>query len=98
MQYLLDIDYFSHNKIIDSGLLRDNPQIKDTKNLPNFDYKLNIAGETDETKKKIESILKDKSDWVASITSINGMLNGSTGPYGLDIDEDTMKFEFLNSK
>jgi len=25
------------------------------------------------------------------------MMNGSTGPYGLDIDEDNLRFEFLNS-
>lgn len=31
----------------------------------------------------------DKSDWFASITSISGCLNGTTGPHALGLDQKT---------
>lgn len=34
----------------------------------------------------------DKSDYVASITAINGVLNGGPGPYCLDLDNKSLKY------
>ena len=35
----------------------------------------------------------NKSDYVASITAINGVLNGGPGPYCLDIDKKSLKYQ-----
>ena len=35
----------------------------------------------------------DKSDWFASLTSLNGCLNGSTGPMNVTSDPKTMRYE-----
>jgi len=43
----------------------------------NYDYKLEAVKIT------------DKSNWIASITSLNGAMNGSTGGCNLDINEET---------
>ena len=32
-----------------------------------------------------------KADYFASITSLNGALNGSPGPYNFDLNKDTLK-------
>ena len=34
----------------------------------------------------------DKSDYIASLTALNGVLNGGPGPYALDLCQDTTKF------
>jgi hypothetical protein len=36
---------------------------------------------------------QDCSNWIASITCINGALNGSIGPYCLDMCYDTLKYQ-----
>ena len=40
----------------------------------------------------------DKSDYFASITCINGCLNGSSGPYCLDLCEETFKIKEYGTK
>ena len=42
-------------------------------------------------KRNENRVLVDKSDYFASITSLNGAINGSPGPYNLDIDSETLK-------
>ena len=55
-------------------------------NRPNYDYR----------QKDIQN--EDKSNYIASITSINGMMNGGTGPHAPDLDPITNKYEFYGNK
>lgn len=34
----------------------------------------------------------DRSDWIASITSLNGSMNGSPSPYALGLCEKNLKY------
>ena len=43
----------------------------------------------DQTMKKKKK--NDKSDYFASVSSLNGALNGSPGPYNLDLNPKTFK-------
>lgn len=54
--------------------------------LHNFDYKEDGFG------------IVDKSDWIASLTSLNGMMNGSSGPHALDLNDETQRFETYTSE
>ena len=44
---------------------------------PNWDYKMKFEGQ------------HDKKDWIASITCLNGMINGGTGPHAVDLNYKT---------
>ena len=54
-------------------------------NGPNFDYNVSY----------IEA--EDRSSMVASISSLNGCINGSSGVYGPDMDNITENFEMKGS-
>jgi hypothetical protein len=84
MQFLLSIDYFEQNSYFDA-----NPHLKIQSTIGkevNFDYSL-------KKQKKV-----DKSNWVASVTALNGCMNGSLGPYCLDLDKDSLRFEASNTR
>lgn len=95
---MLRIDYFSHNKIIDDEGLQI--EIKNTDPFPNHDYALepHLANLPEEKRQRILSKLTDKSDWIASITALNGVLNGTSGVHALDMYADTLKCELWSSK
>ena len=38
----------------------------------------------------------DRSDWVASLCSVNGDLNGTPGSYNMDMDEVKLKCSFYS--
>ena len=82
LQYLLSVDYFNQNEIFDQNEI----PLK-TKSL-NYDYKLSF-----ENFKPV-----DRSNYIASITSINGMINGGTITNTFDANPHTLKHEFLSSK
>ena len=82
LQYLLSIDYFNQNQIFD----RTSIPLK-TKGL-NYDYSL--------SQEHFKAV--DKSGYIASVTSINGMINGGTISNTFDANQYTLKHEFLNSK
>lgn len=42
---------------------------------------------------KSGSNLVDRSNYIASITALNGCMNGGMGPYCLDLSYETWKFE-----
>ena len=44
---------------------------------PNWDYSMKFEGQ------------HDKKDWIASITCLNGMINGGTGPNAVDLHPET---------
>ena len=78
LQYLLSIDYFEQNQYFD----RICTQIRPTSGgEPNYDYQLPVIS------------LKDKSDYIASLTCINGVLNGGTTCINFDMSPDTLKLE-----
>jgi len=80
LQYLLSVDYFSYMDKLNFKVI---PKIE-------FINQIQISSpikiEKDENKKE------DKSDYIASITTLNGILNGSLGPYTLDVCSKTFKF------
>ena len=47
----------------------------------NWDYEIKFEG------------MVDKKDWIASLTSLNGMFGGSTGPFNHGLDPATQKYE-----
>lgn len=49
--------------------------------MPNYDYRIQ------------EVNLIDRSSYVASLTTLNGMMNGGTGPASFDPDMSTQKME-----
>lgn len=59
------------------------------KSYPRYDYSV----------KTVNGIkLVDRSRQIASITSLNGMMNGGTGPQMPDMDNQSLKVELHNSK
>ena len=51
------------------------------KSMPNYDY-------------RIENLdVVDKSSYIASLTTLNGMMNGGTGPTAFDPNMETKKME-----
>ena len=44
------------------------------------------------------SLKKDKSNYFASITTINGVLNGGTGPLCLDLCRETQKYQYWGAE
>ena len=87
LQYLLSIDYFSRdlNQNIQTPLFE--PQ-----SYPFYDYSLKGCPQEEQ-----ENIV-DRSNYVASITSLNGMMNGGTGPQCPDMDNKSLKCEYFNDK
>jgi hypothetical protein len=81
MQYLLSIDYFSQNKFFDKNMSLSNP----CKTMPNYDYRL-------EGHKVV-----DRSSWVASLTSLNGMMNGGSGPQQFEACPISNKIELYST-
>lgn len=45
-----------------------------------------------------EQVRIDKSNYFASLTAINGVMNGGPGPYCLDLSKQTQKFESYGSE
>lgn len=62
---------------------------KQPKSFPRYDYSVTAI-------KGIEII--DRSRQIASITSLNGMINGGTGPQMPDFDNQSLKVELHNPK
>jgi triacylglycerol esterase/lipase EstA (alpha/beta hydrolase family) len=84
LQYLLSIDYFEQNQFFDER--KNRPKIPSRIGMkPNFEYR--IPGLT----------VKDKSDWIASVSTLNGCMNGSPSPHNLDYDYDTLRTESVTS-
>lgn len=76
LQHLLSIDYFNKVNLIDSGLIE--PKVRSGYNEPRFVYTDNIS--THEAVQNIKPL--DRSDWIASITSVQGDFNHSSIPLG----------------
>lgn len=81
LQYLLSIDYFCY---LDKLNFKVIPKIEF---INQIQINSTIKIEKEEQHKK-----EDKSDYIASITTLNGILNGSLGPYTLDVCTKTFKF------
>lgn len=79
LQYLLSIDFFEQNKYWDEN---DRSIQSTIGKEPNYDYKMpNVP-------------IVDKSNYVASITSLNGAFNGTMTPHiGFGIDTTTHRPE-----
>jgi len=89
LQYLLSIDYFEQNQFFKNAPI---PKVAKPPSEPNYDYKLKNISYMQQTK------IVNKSDWIASITSLNGCMNGSTGPSCTDPDPVTKRMEFELTK
>jgi hypothetical protein len=89
LQYLLSIDYFEQNIFFKNTPI---PKVAKPPSEPNYDYKLKSISYIQQTK------IVNKSDWIASITSLNGCLNGGTGPSCPDPDPVTHRIEFELTK
>ena len=77
LQYLLSIDYFSHNKLIDDGKAKISVR----------------EGHSDDFSTEFEPLtnlpLENKANYIASVTCLQGMINGSATNYGQKPSEYT---------
>jgi len=81
LQYLLSIDYFNQNKLYDNNKNMKVP----VKSMPNYDYRIE------------DSNAVDRSSYIASLSTLNGMMNGGTGPASFDPNMETNKMELYST-
>lgn len=93
LQYLLSIDYFSYLDGLDFSekSLQTIPR-------PIVERRRGKSRQKSIDKGQYVPALVDKSDYIASLTALNGVLNGGPGPYALDLCQDTTKFHDKGSE
>lgn len=86
LQYLLSIDYFSYLDVMKFK------RVEGIQSSIPIEYPLGGGFERLQAGRRKVKAKQDRSNYIASITTLNGVLNGSPAPYFLDLCPESFKY------